>query len=473
MLLPETKEREAQFKLAIRMGFPIFLLSFVLFFSLLSQYLDSIPNSFIVIGIGLFALTVYYSFYLIYRGKEERITDPVSHMFTREYTINLFRKEMKKGPYTIVLMSINNLHDINEQYGLKNGDVVLYKTAHWIGEFFKEKGLKDFPIGVLKGGDYLIGLKGDESRYKTMMDILCLKVENYIIDDIEVSISGAILDNSFSDDIDRIIDKLIEIKNIKACSTNAIEVERGIDPDLLERRVVQAIQKNYYSIMFQKMECDIDNVYDSSIKLLDDMGKIIHYKSYMPIINRLRLNREFDLLQLEAVSKYIEEHETVTFTLNISPSSLRQNQFFQRVQMLFSGVNLDGRLIFVVSEKEYFGNIKRYNETLQSYRRMGIKIAIDNLGQNQTTLLYMKDLHVDMVLFDNSFSKRLNEIGYRALVEGLVLSAKALGLKTWVKMVEDQERYHLAKELGIDCLQGYYIGKFSTFETLLEEKKDN
>ena len=472
MLLPETKEREAQFKLAIRMGFPIFLLSFVIFFSLLSQYLDSIPNSFIVIGVGLFAIAVYYSFYLIYMGKEERITDPVSHMFTREYTIELFKKEMKKGPYTIVLMSINNLHDINEQYGLKNGDIVLYKTAHWIGEFFKEKGLKDFPIGVLKGGDYLIGLKGDESRYKTMMDILCLKVENYIIDDIEVSISGAILDNSFSDDIDRILDKLIEIKNIKACSTNTFEVERGVDPDLLERRVVQAIRNNYFSIMFQKMECDIQDIYDTSIKLIDDMGKIIHYKSYMPIVNRLRLNRELDLLHLEAISKYLHEYQEMTFTLTVSPSSLRQNQFFQRVQMLFSGLNLDGRLIFVISEKEYYGNIKRYNETLQSYRRMGIKIAIDNLGQNQTSLLYMKDLHVDMVLFDNSFSKRLNEKGYRALIEGLVLSAKALGLKTWAKMIEDEERYNVAKKIGIDCLQGYYIGKFSDLEMILQEKKD-
>jgi len=106
MLLPETREREALFKLAIRMGFPIFLLSSVLIFSLLSQYLDDIPSSFIVIGVGVFAIAVYFSFYLIYKGYDERITDPITHMFTREYSMNLFKKEIEKGPYTFVLMSL-------------------------------------------------------------------------------------------------------------------------------------------------------------------------------------------------------------------------------------------------------------------------------------------------------------------------------------------------------------------------------
>ncbi|RUM67121.1 MAG: hypothetical protein DSZ03_00165, partial [Sulfurimonas sp.] len=169
MLLPEIKEREAQFKLAIRMGFPIFLLSSVLLFSLLSQYLDVIPSSFIIIVVGLFAVAVYFLFYLIYKGYDERITDPITHVFTREYGMALFKKEIQQEPtYTFILISIHNLHDINEQYGINNGDIVLYETAQWIGRFFEEKGVKNFPICVLKGGDYLIGLKGDKNRYKTM-----------------------------------------------------------------------------------------------------------------------------------------------------------------------------------------------------------------------------------------------------------------------------------------------------------------
>ncbi len=470
MLLPETKEREAQFKLAIRMGFPIFLLLAILLFSLLSRYLDTIPYSFAIIGIGTFAVAVYFLFYLIYKGHDERITDPITRMFTREYGINLFKKEIEKeGVYTFVLISINNLSDINERYGIKNGDIVLYETAQWIGNFFQEKGVKNFPISVLKGGDYLIGLRGNKSQYKTMMDILCMKVEDYIIKDIEVHITGAIVDTSYSSDIDHIIDRLIEIRNTKTCTSKIDFKEIQTDPDILEKRVIDALKHHRYSMMFQRIECAEKCTYDSSIKLLDDLGKIIHHKSYMPIISRLRLNREFDFLQLEAIYKLTQQNKEGIFTINISPSSLRQYQFLERVQILFSNSEFEGRLIFVISEKEYYGNIKRYNEILRSYRRIGIKIAIDNLGSNQTSLLYMKDLDIDIILFDNSFSKHINKAGYKEIVEGLCVSAKALELKTWVKMIENEEMYEVAKAMKIDYLQGHYIGKFDTFENIIKE----
>ncbi len=472
MLLPEIKEREAQFKLAIRMGFPIFLLSSVLLFSLLSQYLDDIPNSFIIIVVGLFGVAVYFLFYLIYRGYDERITDPITHVFTREYGIEFLKKELQKEhEYTFVLISINNLHDINEQFGIKNGDIVLYETAQWIGRFFEEKGVKNFPVCVLKGGDYLIGLQGDKSRYKTMMDILCMKVEDYIVEDIEVSITGAIIDTSYSSDMDHIINKLIEIRNARACSSKADVQEMQTDPDLLEKRVIDALKHHRYSILFQRIESEEGEVCESSVKLVDDLGKIIHYKSYMSVISRLRLNREFDLLQFEAICQFLKQHEYGIFAVSISAVSLRQQQFFQKVQTLISHSNVAKRLIFVTGEKEYFGNIKRFNEILQSYRRMGIRIAIDNLGSNQTSLFYMKDLDIDMVRFDNNFSKRITKLGYKEIMEGLVMSAHALNLKVWTKMIEDEIMYAEAKRIQIDYIQGHYIGKYEHFETLCKEDK--
>ncbi len=472
MLLPEIKEREARFKLAIRMGFPIFLLSSVLLFSLLSQYLDVIPSSFVIIVVGLFAVAVYFLFYLIYKGFDERITDPITHVFTREYGIELFKKEIQKEEaYTFVLISINNLHDINEQYGLKNGDIVLYETAQWIGRFFEEKGVKNFPISLLKGGDYLIGLKGDKSRYKTMMDILCMKVEDYIVEDIEVNITGAIIDTTYSNDMDHIINKLIEIRNTKACSSKAELHEIQTDPDLLEKRVIDALRHKRYSILFQRIEGDEGFLCESSIKLLDDLGKIIHYKNYMSVISRLRLNREFDLLQFEAIYQFLQQYREGVFTLSISAASLRQQQFFQKVQTLLSHSDFAKRLIFVTAEKEYFGNVKRFNEILQSYRRMGIRIAIDNLGSNQTSLLYMKDLDIDIVLFDNNFSKRICKKGYKEIIEGLVVTAHSLHLKTWVKMIEDATMYQEAKQMKIDYIQGHYIGKFEDFESIAAKEQ--
>ncbi|RUM64338.1 MAG: hypothetical protein DSZ03_04395 [Sulfurimonas sp.] len=290
-----------------------------------------------------------------------------------------------------------------------------------------------------------------------------------IVEDIEVSITGAIIDTSYSNDMDHIINKLIEIRNAKACSSRSDFQEIQTDPDLLEKRVIDALRHQRYSILFQKIECNSRSlVCDSSIKLLDDLGKIIHYKNYMSVISRLRLTREFDLLQFEAIYQYLQQYDSGIFAVSISASSLRQQLFFQKVQTLLSHNDFGKRLIFITAEKEYFGNIKRFNEILQSYRRMGIAIAIDNLGGNQTSLLYMKDLHIDMVLFDTNFSKRICKRGYKEIIEGFVVAARELKLKSWVRMIEDETMYAEAKQMKIDCIQGHYIGKFENLETILK-----
>ena len=68
----EEIERIQRFKLALRMGIPIFMLASILLFSLLTQYFEHIPSNFIIIIVGLLAIAVYFQFFLIYQGFKER-----------------------------------------------------------------------------------------------------------------------------------------------------------------------------------------------------------------------------------------------------------------------------------------------------------------------------------------------------------------------------------------------------------------
>ncbi|MEJ2468912.1 MAG: GGDEF domain-containing protein, partial [Campylobacterales bacterium] len=83
MLYPEAKERENRFKLALRMGLPVFALAAITTASVLLRYFNTIPYVFIIVAFSVLGIMVYYLFYLIYQGVNERITDPISHAFTR------------------------------------------------------------------------------------------------------------------------------------------------------------------------------------------------------------------------------------------------------------------------------------------------------------------------------------------------------------------------------------------------------
>ncbi|MEN8146575.1 MAG: GGDEF domain-containing protein [Campylobacterota bacterium] len=468
MLLPEEKERALRFKLALRMGLPIFLLFIIILLSFFSFGEGEIPAFFLVIAISAFAVMIYYIFYLLYQGQEERITDPITHTFSREYLTNYFEKQIEKGPYTILLVSVRNLTDINSRYGVKKGDKVLYEVGHWIGTFLKEKEIQRFPIGHYKGSDFLIGLPSTKERYQNLIDLMCLKFQNRTIDEIEISITSAIVDTKYSRDIDQLITRLFDVADEKQANKQILD-EDEIDPTKLEASVIQAVQKHSFSLMFQIVdEKEVASMLEASVKLINDEGKIIHQNKFMPVIDRLGLTRTYDEMILEKVVKLSENvPHNLILAFALSPSSVRNNSFLERALTLLSNnESARGRIMFILSENDYYDHPKRYNELLQAYRRLGIFIAIDNFGAFKSSMTFLKDLKVDILRYDNTYGKHIKEKEYQDIVKGLNVVAQGLGLRTWIRMIEDKAQEKIVTSLGIDFVQGNYLGKIASLEEL-------
>ncbi len=468
MLLPEEKERELRFKLALRMGLPIFLLFVIILISFFSFGDGKIPAFFLVIAISAFAVMIYYIFYLLYQGQEERITDPITHTFSREYLINYFKKQINKGPYTILLVSVRNLTDINSRYGVKKGDRVLYEVGHWIGTFLKEKEIQRFPIGHYKGSDFLIGLPGTKEKYQNLIDLMCLKFQNRTIDEIEISLTSAIVDTKYSHDIDQLTTRLFDISDEKLINKQVID-EDEIDPTELEASVIHAIQKHSFSLMFQIVdEKETASMLEASVKLINGEGKIIHQNKFMPVIDRLGLTRTYDEMILEKVVKLSENvPHNLILAFSLSPSSVRNNTFLERALTLLShNESARGRIMFILSENDYYDHPKRYNELLQAYRRLGIFIAIDNFGAFKSSMTFLKDLKIDVLRFDNTYGKHITTKEYQDIVKGLNVVAQGLGLRTWIRMIEDKSQEKIVTSLGINFVQGNYLGKIASLEEL-------
>lgn len=460
MLLPETKEREYRFKLALRMVLPIFALVLALVLNTSFTSHNTLSNSFYVESILLLVFSIYFIFYLIYKGFDSKITDSVSKVFTREYFHKYLTKELKNNKdYTLILISIDNLHEINNRYGIKNGDKILLEAAKWIGEYFKNKDITNFPLGHVKGGDFLIGLRGNKTKYKTVLELMFLKSEEFKIDDIELQISGAINDTTFSNDINYLIENLFELQNMNKNSKLIGNIEDEINPNELESCVINAVQNKEFIIFTQDIfEKDSVVIKECFVKLKTKDGKQLHQKFYMKVLDKLRIMLDYDLMVLEIkISKCINSNEEI-FAISISPTSIRNPLFLAKVKELFSrNPKAKNRVIFLLSENEYYSKIDKYNATLQSLRDIGVMIAVDRLGSIHTSFLYLRDLDIDIVRFDSFYTKEKNESKYKSVIEGFNTMAHQKGVKTWIKMIENEDTKKLAKELEVDYLQGKYL----------------
>lgn len=458
MLYPETKERINRFKLALRMGLPVFALAVITVTSLLMRYFDQIPSNFVIVAITLLGIMVYYIFYLIYQGFDERITDPITHTFTREYFVRFIEKESRKRPYTLLLFGIENLSDINMQYGYKNGDVILRKIAEELNDYFVSKGFSQITLARFKGADIIVALEGKEEDFKTMMDLMCVRFRHKMIDDIDVDIVGSMVDTTRTRDSGKLMEHLYDLQseNRETHLTNGDE----IDLDVFDRLVIEAVNSRSFIFRYQAVYREGNlNMYEMSAKMQGEDERLIHQKRFMPAIGRLGLQRDFDNLQLEkAVERIAQLPDGVALAVNISANSLRNAYFFEHVTMLFSNNPvLKGRLFFVFSENSYYYQSERFNSRLQAFRRAGVGIVLDRLGGVHTTLQYLQELEVDVVRYDTNLTRRIGDPVQTALIEGFEKTMKQLGIASWCSHIETAEQFRKAEALGIDLMQGIYL----------------
>lgn len=455
MLLPQIQEREYRFKLALRIGLPIFALVFAFISHTLIQNYTTLQSSFYIEAIIILVFCIYFILYLIYKGFDVQITDHVTKTFTREYFYKYLDKELKnQKEYTLIIISIDNLRDINTQYGMENGDKVLESVALWIVAYLENRKIEKFPIGRIKGGDFIIGLEGLKSQYNAIFELMCLQNSEFKVGDIEVKISTGLTDTSYSNKINYMIENIFEMQEKKRNSKKIYEEK--INPNELESLVIKAMNQRDLIVMTQDIYEDEKVAFkECYIKLKTQEGKTLYPKTYLKVINKLGLGVQYDLMILEELLLNCIKDEKTIYALNISPSSLRNDKFLSSAKEMLN--NSNKKIMFILSEQEYFSYTSRYKSIISSLKKYGVLITIDRLGSIHSSFLYLRELDIDCIRFDSYYSNEVKLTQSSSIIKGFIVMAKEKNMKTWIKNIESLESYTIAKEMKIDYIQGKYL----------------
>ena len=97
---------------------------------------------------------------------------------------------------------------------------------------------------------------------------------------------------------------------------------------------------------------------------------------------------------------------------------------------------------------------------LTKLRKLGCKTALDDFGVGYSSFAYLKDLPVDYVKIDGSFVKDVEDNPLnKTILKSLNDVAQAMGKQTIAEFVETAESVKMLKLMGVDYVQGHYIGK--------------
>ena len=97
---------------------------------------------------------------------------------------------------------------------------------------------------------------------------------------------------------------------------------------------------------------------------------------------------------------------------------------------------------------------------LEQLRQQGFRISLDDFGTGYSSMSYLSSLEFDEIKIDRSFIKKIgNDKKTLLLVRAIVSMAQALDSKVVAEGVETTEQLNCLKDMGIDIIQGYLLGK--------------
>ncbi len=210
--------------------------------------------------------------------------------------------------------------------------------------------------------------------------------------------------------------------------------------------------------------------YESLVRLEKDDGKILSPFFFLDISKN---GKYYHQITETVLSKSFEalKHTTKEISINLSTLDIEDVDLRNKIITLITmNSDIAPRIVFELLEDEEVNDFSVVKDFISLVKMFGVKIAIDDFGAGHSNFERLLDFQPDILKLDGSLIKDIHTNQYsRDIVETIKAFADKQGIKTVAEYVHCKEVLDVIKEIGIDYLQGFYLGepKRELAETIL------
>ena len=204
--------------------------------------------------------------------------------------------------------------------------------------------------------------------------------------------------------------------------------------------------------------------YECLVRMEQNDGSLLLAPDVVPVAEKLGLIRLVDHRVLELVVAQLADHPNVQLSLNISPDTTMDPDWWASIEsMMRAHPGVGERLIVEITETVAIQDIDDVRGFVTRLKNFGSRIAIDDFGAGYTSFRNLRRLGVDIVKIDGAFVQNIaNSADDRAFVQSLIDLARRLGIKTVAEWVQDEGSAAMLREWGCDYIQGRLTGLASS-----------
>lgn len=452
------------------------------------EYHDEIQNLILVslVLVAVIAIILHYGFQILIRriDRDTQITRELNkkleHQLHTDHLTGLpnrnalIRDIETKRFYALILLNVDNFKEINDFYGHAIGDATLLALAHSIKEV-----IADYPMHLYKmpSDEYAIALS--ELMNSTQLEAARLSIIHHLQSQyynlhgasiyVTLTMGMDIALRGKNKSFDLLVNADMALKTAKKRHLSyqlydeTMQVKQEYQHNILwNKKLKEAIEEKRFSLHYQPIfDSQTKEIveYEALIRMIETNGSIVSPGYFLPAARQSRLYPLLSHFVIDEVFKMLETTPH-TYSINLSVDDIIDKPTKEYLLYKLRSSSHTSRLIFELLESEGIENYQEVSTFIAEVKQFGCRIAIDDFGTGYSNFAHILRLDVDILKIDGSLIRNIDtDVNAQTILMAVNEFSKRLGLKTIAEFVHSESVCTKCKELGIDYLQGYYLGE--------------
>lgn len=395
-----------------------------------------------------------------------------------------------RGAWSALIIDMNRMHLINDNFGMHVGDRVLAATGELIRRRLPPGGI----AGRISGDRFGLLLPASLNDAAAFAESLRQGAEQIgpSIGDghlqVSISIGVASLDSRSREFAHAYAAAETACKAANDRGRNRVEIYQAADESIVRRFTDINVAENLrgaltdgrlrlYAQLIAPLSGTGAPHFELLLRMLDDKGEVIGPNSFLSAAQRYQMMPEIDrwvvgeaFRQLRPYVALLDAYPAV-FTINCSGQSLTGDEFTNYFcdRLKESGLN-PAALCVELTESAAIGHLNHAESLMRRLRALGCNIALDDFGTGLSSLAYLRSLPIGMLKIDGSFVRDvLLDPRADSMVQTITQLAHSMRLVTVAEYVETETIRARVAALGVDYGQGFAIATPQPLPDLLSE----
>ncbi len=394
------------------------------------------------------------------------------------------------GAASLISFDLDRFKLVNDSAGHAAGDEVLRRFATILTDLVRETDV----VARLGGDEFAIFLPGtDGEGARAVADEILshlrdnpIEVDREGIGSVTLSTSGGITQLGGRDDVEA-KDLLAEADSALYAAKRAgrncvVDFTLGNDPHISKsmrltwaERTRRALDGGGLFLEAQPIKSlstgSVVRV-EALLRMNDPDAGVVYPPTFLYTAERFGLSAEIDEWVVRTVIERLaaSPDDSSAVSLNLTAASLDYTcDLPERIPDMLRDAGVEpGRLSIELTEGACVNDIERTRLFVEKMKEIGCRVAIDDFGAGFGGFYYLKMLPIDILKIDGEFIRSMvTSDEDRLIVKAVSDMSRGLDIEVVAEFVTDRETADLCSDLGVDAIQGSFVGPTISLEEAL------